>query len=230
MQPDEGVAATRPEMMPEHNPTVEKWWLIRKSSRHQVIPPKAAHRLEFMMAYIDLYEGLMHVSPLKPSHPNHSIAVPMVISDTLCEKRENHGRKHAAALADRSQQNANGDGGKHALEVGKGHLWVAFLVVSKGGQNAEILVSKVVQIADEFVAGRGRECQRISPEIPLELGNANGCEGDEDHVQSRFSPGKARVEVGQTEAHDENETCARNEGDHGGTVVQIGVFPNRSRK
>ncbi|KAG7700110.1 hypothetical protein KL933_000541 [Ogataea haglerorum] len=150
----------------------------------------------------------------QPSEPQHRLQRPAVrtpdpvrngtVNESEPEKREDHRRKHAAALAHRPEQNANGDGGKHALEVGKGHLWVAFLVVSESGQNAEVLVPKVVQVANEFVAGGRRERQRVSPEVPLELGNANGCEGDEYHVQSRLSPGKARVEIGQTEAHHEH--------------------------
>ncbi|KAH3660102.1 hypothetical protein OGAPHI_007307 [Ogataea philodendri] len=47
MQPDVGVAATSPEIIPEHRPTAEKWWLMRKSSKHQrnVVRSEVDHQM-----------------------------------------------------------------------------------------------------------------------------------------------------------------------------------------
>ena len=46
MTPDAGVAATRPEMIPEQTATVDHFLSSLKSSRHQVMAPKMAVRLE----------------------------------------------------------------------------------------------------------------------------------------------------------------------------------------
>lgn len=48
--PDEGVAATKPAIVPEQNPTMVHFFSSLKSRRHQTIPPIAAQMKEFHAA------------------------------------------------------------------------------------------------------------------------------------------------------------------------------------
>ncbi len=66
MNPEAGVAATKPAMVPEQKPTVEYFFSNLQSSRHQTIPPKAAASIEFQMAVIARRLAPKALPPLKP--------------------------------------------------------------------------------------------------------------------------------------------------------------------
>jgi len=71
--PDDGVAATRPAMVPEQKPTIVHRRSIRKSRRHQTIPPNDAAIIVFHTAKIARRFAPKALPPLKPIHPNHSM-------------------------------------------------------------------------------------------------------------------------------------------------------------
>ena len=54
MKPEAGVAATRPEMQPEHQPTIDHLRARRQSSMTQVIAANIAVKLEFQQAMVEL--------------------------------------------------------------------------------------------------------------------------------------------------------------------------------
>jgi hypothetical protein len=81
--PDAGVAATSPEITPEQRPTIDHFFASLKSSKVQVIPEKAAVRLEFQQAITARRFAPKAEPPLNPSHPNHRRIVPSVMSETL---------------------------------------------------------------------------------------------------------------------------------------------------
>ena len=83
MKPEAGVAATRPEMQPEHQPTIDHFLARRKSRMHQVMAAKIAVRQEFQQAITALKLAPKDEPPLKPNHPNHRKTVPRVISEML---------------------------------------------------------------------------------------------------------------------------------------------------
>lgn len=83
MKPEAGVAATRPEMTPEHQPTMDHLRARRQSRRTQVIAANMAVRLEFQQAMVARRLAPNADPPLKPNHPNHRKTVPRVIRETL---------------------------------------------------------------------------------------------------------------------------------------------------
>lgn len=83
MKPEAGVAATRPEMTPEHQPTMDHFLARRKSSRHQVMAANMAVRHEFQQAMVARRLAPKADPPLNPSHPNQRRIVPRVMSETL---------------------------------------------------------------------------------------------------------------------------------------------------
>ena len=87
MNPDAGVAATRPEMQPEHHPTIDHFLARRKSSRHHVAAATIAVKHEFQHAITALKFAPNALPPLNPNHPNHSRTVPSVIKETLCGRK-----------------------------------------------------------------------------------------------------------------------------------------------
>jgi len=83
MKPEAGVAATSPEMTPEHHPTMDHLRAKRQSSRTQVMAANMAVRLLFQQAMTARRLAPKADPPLNPSHPNHRKTVPRVIKETL---------------------------------------------------------------------------------------------------------------------------------------------------
>jgi len=83
IKPDAGVAATRPEMVPEHQPTMDHLRARRQSSRTQVMAPKAAVKLVFQEAMVARMLAPKEEPPLKPSQPNQRKTVPRRMRETL---------------------------------------------------------------------------------------------------------------------------------------------------
>ena len=83
MNPDAGVAATSPEMAPEHHPTIDHFLANRQSSMTHEIDAKAAVRLEFQHAMTARKLAPNAEPPLKPSQPNQRKTVPRVMRETL---------------------------------------------------------------------------------------------------------------------------------------------------
>lgn len=83
MKPEAGVAATSPEMTPEHQPTIDHFFARRKSSKHQVMAANMAVKQEFQQAMVARRLAPKAEPPLKPSHPNQRRMVPRVIRETL---------------------------------------------------------------------------------------------------------------------------------------------------
>lgn len=83
MKPEAGVAATRPEMHPEHQPTMDHLRARRQSRMVQVMAANMAVMLLFQHAMVARKLAPKADPPLKPSHPNHSNTVPRVMRDTL---------------------------------------------------------------------------------------------------------------------------------------------------
>jgi hypothetical protein len=81
------VAATKPEMVPEHQPTMDHFRANRKSSSTQVMAAMVAVRLEFQQAMTARRLAPNDEPPLKPSHPNHSSTVPRRMKETLCGRK-----------------------------------------------------------------------------------------------------------------------------------------------
>lgn len=109
-KPDEGVAATRPAIVPEQKPTIVHRRSIRKSNKHQTAPPKAAAIIVFQMAMTARRFAPNALPPLKPSQPNHRrdagtllihfrgrlrYLLPSPTIETLC------GRKFRSSFSDR---------------------------------------------------------------------------------------------------------------------------------
>lgn len=87
INPDAGVAATSPEIQPEHHPTMDHFLASLKSSRHHVAAATIAVRHEFQQATTALRFAPNELPPLNPSQPNHSSTVPRVIKLTLCGRK-----------------------------------------------------------------------------------------------------------------------------------------------
>src|SRR5438034_5589807 len=83
MKPDAGVADTRPEMVPEHQPTIDHSRARRQSRRTQVMAAKEAVKLEFQQAMVARTLAPKEEPPLKPSQPNQRRTVPRRIRETL---------------------------------------------------------------------------------------------------------------------------------------------------
>jgi hypothetical protein len=84
IKPDAGVAATKPEIIPEQKPTIDHFLDNRKSRSTHVTPENIAARFEFQHAITARRFDPNADPPLKPSHPNQSKIVPNVINETLC--------------------------------------------------------------------------------------------------------------------------------------------------
>lgn len=87
MNPDAGVAATRPEIVPEHQPTMDHFRASLQSSKVQVAAANMAVRFEFQQAMTARKLAPNEDPPLKPSHPNQSSVVPSTINETLCGRK-----------------------------------------------------------------------------------------------------------------------------------------------
>lgn len=82
-KPEAGVAATSPEMTPEHHPTMDHLRARRQSRRTQVMAANMAVRLLFQHAMTARRLAPKAEPPLKPNQPNHRKTVPRVIKETL---------------------------------------------------------------------------------------------------------------------------------------------------
>merc|ERR1719230_693461 len=89
MKPEAGVAATRPEMVPEHQPTIDHFLARRQSRIVQVMAANMAVKFEFQQAITARRLAPNEEPPLNPNHPNHSKIVPRVIRETLCGRKFN---------------------------------------------------------------------------------------------------------------------------------------------
>lgn len=85
--PDAGVAATSPAIVPEQKPTIVNLRSNLQSSKHQTMPPNAAAIIEFQIATIARKLAPNALPPLKPSQPNHSKKVPRATRETLCGRK-----------------------------------------------------------------------------------------------------------------------------------------------
>ena len=83
MNPEEGVAATRPEMAPEHHPTIDHLRASLQSRMHQVAAPNIAAKLLFQQAITARRLAPKADPPLNPNHPNQRRVVPSVMRETL---------------------------------------------------------------------------------------------------------------------------------------------------
>ncbi len=83
MKPEAGVAATSPEMAPEHQPTIDHLRASLQSRKVQVMDAKTAVRLVFQQAMTARRLAPKAEPPLNPSHPNHRKTVPRVMRETL---------------------------------------------------------------------------------------------------------------------------------------------------
>ena len=89
MKPDAGVAATRPEIQPEHHPTILHFFASLKSRMHQVIDANMAAKQEFQQAITARRLAPKAEPPLNPNHPNQRRIVPRVMRETLCGRKFN---------------------------------------------------------------------------------------------------------------------------------------------
>lgn len=87
MNPEAGVAATSPAIVPEQKPTMVNLRSNRQSNKHHTMPPKAAAIIEFQIAMIARKLAPNALPPLKPSQPNHSKKVPRATRETLCGRK-----------------------------------------------------------------------------------------------------------------------------------------------
>jgi hypothetical protein len=83
MKPEAGVAATRPEIVPEHQLAISHSHARRQSRSSQVIAPNIAVKFEFQQAMVVRGLALKDKPPLKPRQPNHREMVPSVLRNTL---------------------------------------------------------------------------------------------------------------------------------------------------
>jgi hypothetical protein len=99
MKPDAGVAATSPEMVPEHcgvskqilfnwgeihtQPTILHFRLKRQSSKTQVMAANIAVKHVFQQAITALRFAPKADPPLKPNQPNQRMIVPSVTRKML---------------------------------------------------------------------------------------------------------------------------------------------------
>ena len=81
--PDAGVAATRPEMAPEHQPTMDHFLASLQSRIVHDAAANIAQRLVFQQACTALRFAPKEEPPLNPSHPNQRKVVPRTINETL---------------------------------------------------------------------------------------------------------------------------------------------------
>ena len=86
-KPDAGVAATRPEMAPEHQPTMDHFLASLQSRIVQVAAANIAVRLVFQHACTARKFAPKDDPPLKPSQPNQRNTVPSTIRETLCGRK-----------------------------------------------------------------------------------------------------------------------------------------------
>jgi len=81
--PEAGVAATSPEMTPEHHPTIDHLRARRQSRITQVIAANIAVKLLFQQAITARRLAPKAEPPLNPSQPNQRKTVPRVMRETL---------------------------------------------------------------------------------------------------------------------------------------------------
>ena len=81
--PEAGVAATSPEIAPEHQPTIDHFRASLQSRITQVADANMAHRLVFQQAMVARRFAPNEEPPLKPSQPNQRKTVPKTINETL---------------------------------------------------------------------------------------------------------------------------------------------------
>jgi hypothetical protein len=87
MKPEAGVAATSPEMVPEHHPTMDHLRARRQSRRTHVMAANMAVKFEFQQAMTARRLAPKAEPPLKPNQPNQRKTVPRVIKETLCGRK-----------------------------------------------------------------------------------------------------------------------------------------------
>jgi hypothetical protein len=87
INPEAGVAATNPEIVPEHQPTIDHFRARRQSSRTQVMAPNAAVKFVFQEAIVARRLAPKAEPPLNPSQPNHRKTVPRRMRETLCGRK-----------------------------------------------------------------------------------------------------------------------------------------------
>lgn len=81
--PEAGVAATRPDIAPEHHPTIDHFLANLQSRIVHDAAANMAVRLVFQHACTALKFAPNDDPPLNPSHPNHKKTVPRTIKETL---------------------------------------------------------------------------------------------------------------------------------------------------
>ena len=77
------MAATRPEMVPEHQPTMDHLRARRQSRITQVMAANMAVMLVFQQAMTARRLAPKADPPLKPNQPNQRKTVPRVMRETL---------------------------------------------------------------------------------------------------------------------------------------------------
>lgn len=87
MKPEAGVAATSPEMVPEHQPTSDHFLARRKSRRVQVMAANMAVKQVFQQAIAARRLAPNAEPPLNPNQPNQRRIVPRVMSEMLCGRK-----------------------------------------------------------------------------------------------------------------------------------------------
>ena len=85
--PEAGVAATRPEMAPEHQPTIDHFLANLQSRIVHDAAANIAVKLVFQQAWTARRFAPNEEPPLNPSHPNHKNVVPNTIRETLCGRK-----------------------------------------------------------------------------------------------------------------------------------------------
>lgn len=120
------------------------------------------------------------------------------------EEDEDHAGNDATSLSDGADSKGTGDGAEHHLVEG----------VEEGGDERgadrggapDLHEAKVLEVADEGVAGRLAEGERVSPEIPLKDDDGEGHHDDPEHREGRLSSSETGVEEGDAGNHDQDET------------------------
>ncbi len=73
----------------------------------------------------------------------------------------------------------------------------------------------MVEITDEAAGALSRECERVTPEVPLKGDDGEGSHTGPDHAEGRFSTSQTGVEETQTRYHDD---------DHGRGHENVGLI------
>src|SRR5882672_5779879 len=83
-KPAQGVIATRPATAPDAAPSEVAFPNRRRSTTTQASSADAAAVLVFTKANPARFPAVSAEPELKPNQPNHSIAVPIIVSGRLC--------------------------------------------------------------------------------------------------------------------------------------------------